>query len=152
MHQEAGLSLTRLNNVSVALRHDLRHRAETHSGSRSLRITLDGEGFADAGISQLIAVEPNTRYEFSAFYKAKDMDGAGDMQFAIYDGYRPTPLLMSGSLRDADFWKSASGSFVTPADTQLVKLTLVRVPAGRPIRGKLWIDGLRLVQSGMERP
>ena len=136
-----------VNGVAVAL--DPR---ETHSGSRSLRITLDGEGFADAGISQSIAVEPNTRYEFSAFYKAKDMDGAGDMQFAVYDGSRSTPLLMSGGLRNADFWKSASGSFVTPTDTQVVRLQLVRVPAGRPIRGKLWIDGLRLVQSGMERP
>jgi tetratricopeptide (TPR) repeat protein len=125
---------------------------ETHSGSRSIRITLDGEGFADAGISQLVAVQPDTRYEFSAFYKAKDMDGAGDMQFAVYDSYRATPLLMSEGLKNADFWKSVTGSFVTPAETQLVRLQLVRVPAGRPIRGKLWIDGLRLVQSGMEHP
>lgn len=125
---------------------------ETHSGSRSLRITLDGEGFADAGISQLVAVQPNTRYEFSAFYKAKDMDGAGDMQFAVYDRYNATPLLMSEGLKNADFWKSVTGSFVTPAETQLVRLQLIRVPAGRPIRGRLWIDGLRLVQSGMERP
>jgi len=125
---------------------------ETHSGSRSLRITLDGEGFADVGLSQLVAVQPNSWYEFSGFYKAKDMDGAGDMQFAVYDSLRGTPLLISGGLKDADFWKSVTGSFVTPAETLLVRVQLIRVPAGRPIRGKLWIDGLRLVQSGMERP
>ena len=136
-----------VQGVSIAL--DPR---ETHSGSRSLRFTLDGEGFADAGISQLVTVQPHTRYEFSAFYKARDMDGAGDMQFAVYDGYRATPLLMSEGLKNADFWKSVTGTFMTPADTQLVKLQLIRVPAGRPIRGKLWIDGLRLVQSGTEHP
>ncbi len=126
--------------------------SETHSGSRSLRITLDGAGFANAGIAQMVAVEPNTRYDFSAFYKAKDMDGAGAMQFAVVDAYNATPLFMSEDLRDADFWKNAGGSFVTPAGTQLVSVQLPRVPAGRPIRGKLWIDGLRLVQSGMEQP
>ena len=74
------------------------------------------------------------------------------MQFAVYDGYRATPLLMSEGLKNADFWKSVTGTFMTPADTQLVKLQLIRVPAGRPVRGKLWIDGLRLVQSGTEHP
>jgi tetratricopeptide (TPR) repeat protein len=136
-----------VQGVAVAL-----DPSETHSGSRSLRITLDGAGFDNPGIAQMVAVEPNARYEFSALYKAKDMDGAGAMQFAVLDAYRATPLFMSEDLRDADFWKNAGGSFVTPADTQLISVQLLRVPAGRPIRGKLWIDGLRLVQSGMEHP
>ncbi len=124
--------------------------SETHSGSRSLRITLDGAGVSDAGITQLVSVEPNTHYEFTAFYKAKDMDGAGAMQFAVHDAYKATPLFASEDLRDADFWKNAGGSFVTPAETHLVLVHVVRVPAGRPIRGRLWIDGLRLVQDATE--
>jgi carbohydrate binding protein with CBM4/9 domain len=136
-----------VEGVSVAL-----DPSETHSGSRSLRITMDGPGIANTGIAQMVAVEPNTRYDFSAFYKAKDMDGAGAMQFAVVDAYNATPLFMSEDLRDADFWKNAGGSFTTPAGTQLVSVQLLRVPPGRPIRGKLWIDGLRLVQSGTEQP
>ena len=132
-----------VRGISVAL-----DPSEAHSGSRSLRITLDGAGISDAGITQLVSVEPNTHYDFTAFYKAKDMDGAGAMQFAIHDAYKATPLFASADLRDADFWKNAGGSFVTPAETHLVIVHLVRVPAGRPIRGKLWIDGLRLVQGG----
>lgn len=134
-----------VRGVSVAL-----DAGETHSSSRSLRIVLDGAEISDAGISQFVNVEPNTRYDFTALYKAHDMDGAGAMQFAIHDAYRTTPLFVSEDLRNADFWKNAGGTFTTPADTHLVIVHVIRVPAGRPIRGKLWIDGLRLVQSGTE--
>jgi tetratricopeptide (TPR) repeat protein len=134
-----------IGGVAVAL-----DTSETRSSSRSLRIAIDGAGIADVGISQLVIVEPNTRYEFHAVYKAKEMDGAGAMQFAVHDAYRNTPLFTSEDLRNADFWKDAGGSFVTPVDTRLVRVHLIRVPPGRPIRGKLWIDGLRLIQSGAE--
>lgn len=121
---------------------------QAHSSSRSLGITFDGPGIDDAGISQVVAVEPNTSYEFSAFYKAEDMDGAGGMQFAIQDAYKQTSFFMSEDLRDADFWKKTGGSFTTGPDTELLMVRMVRVPSGSPIRGKLWIDGLQLVQSG----
>lgn len=131
--------------VSVAL-----DAGETHSSSRCLRLILDGAEISDVGISQFVNVEPNTRYDFTALYKAREMDGAGAMQFAIRDAYRFTPLFVSEDLRDVDFWKNAGGPFTTPADTHLVIVQVIRVPAGRPIRGKLWIDGLRLVRSGTE--
>jgi hypothetical protein len=96
---------------------------------------------------QLVPVEPDTRYEFSSFYKAADMDGAGAMQFAINDAYTDTPLFMSEDLRDADFWKEVGGNFTTGPDSHLIILRVARVPAGSPIRGKLWIDSLKLVRS-----
>jgi hypothetical protein len=120
---------------------------EAHSSSRSLRITFDGPGIYDAGISQVIAVDRNTSYDFSAFYKAQDMDGAGGMELALQDAYKQTSFLMSEDLRDADFWKKTGGSFTTGPDTELLIVRVVRVPAGSPIKGKLWIDGLRLTQS-----
>jgi len=125
---------------------------DAHSSSRSLRITFDGPGIADAGIRQLVPVEPNTSYEFSGFYKAQEMDGAGGPKFAIQDLYHETPFFMSEDLRDADFWRKTSGSFTTGPDTRLVVLRIARVPAGSPIRGKLWIDGLQLARSDNPRP
>jgi tetratricopeptide (TPR) repeat protein len=119
---------------------------EMHSGSRSLRISLDGPGISDAGLVQMIAVDPDTTYEFSGFYKAQDMDGAGGMEFAISDAYKNAPLFMSEDLRDADFWKEVGGSFRTGPDTNLLMLRVARVPVDSPIRGKLWIDGLKLVR------
>jgi len=132
--------------VSIAL-----DAGETRSGSRSLRIVLDGSGISDAGISQLVKVASNARYEFTAFYKAKEMDGAGAVRFAVHDAYRGTPLFVSSDLRDVDFWKNSGGTFETAADTQLIRVHVVRDPPGRPIRGKLWIDGLRLVKVETEK-
>lgn len=122
--------------------------SQPHASSRSLRVTFEGPGIYDAGISQVVAVEPNTSYEFSAFYKAADMDGAGGMELAIQDAYKGTSFLMSEDLRDADFWKKTGGSFTTAPDTELLIVRIVRAPAGSPIRGTLWIDGLQLVPSG----
>jgi tetratricopeptide (TPR) repeat protein len=131
-----------VRGVSLAL-----DPTELRSSSRTLRITLDGPGITDVGIVQLVPVEPDTRYEFSGFYKAQEMDGAGAMQFAINDAFKDTPLFMSEDLRDADFWKQVGGDFTTGPDCHLLILRVARVPAGSPIRGKLWIDSLKLVRS-----
>ena len=120
---------------------------ETHSSSRSLRVVFDGPGIEDAGIRQLVPVEPSTSYDFSGFYKAQEMDGAGGPQLAVQDLYHETAFFMSEELRDADFWKKTGGRFTTGADTHLIVVRIARVPAGSPIRGKLWIDGLKLVRS-----
>ena len=125
--------------------------SETHSSPRSLRIVFDGPGIDDAGIRQMVSVEPNTTYEFSGFYKASEMDGAGGTKFALQDLYRETSFYMSDELQNADFWKKVGGSFVTGPDTHMLVLRIARVPAGSPIRGKLWIDGLRLVAQDAHR-
>jgi tetratricopeptide (TPR) repeat protein len=117
---------------------------ETYSSARSLRVIFDGPGIEDAGIRQMVPVEPNTTYEFSAFYKAMEMDGAGGPRFAVQDLYHETSFFMSEDLQNADFWKKISGSFVTGPETRLIVVRIARVPAGSPIRGKLWLDGLQL--------
>jgi tetratricopeptide (TPR) repeat protein len=125
---------------------------EMHSGARSLRIVLDGPGISDAGIAQLVPVEPGTAYEFSGFYKAQDLDGAGGMVFAVNDAYKDTPLFTSEDLHDADYWKETGGTFMTGPQTSLILLRIARVPSGSPIRGKLWIDGLKLVRRSTPQP
>ena len=134
-----------VQGVTVAL-----DPTETHSSSRSLRISVDGAAISDAGIAQRVPVEPNRTYEFSAFYKAQDMDGAGSMQFAIHDAYTSTALFTSDDLKNVDFWKKTGGIFTTSAGTQLILVHVVRTPAGLPIRGTLWIDGLQLVEKGKD--
>ena len=119
---------------------------DAHSSSRSLRIVFDGPGIVDAGIRQLVPVDPNTNYEFSGFYKAQEMDGAGGPKFAIQDLYKETPFFMSDDLRDSDFWRKIDGAFTTGPDTHLLMVRIARIPAGSPIRGKLWIDGLQLTR------
>jgi len=126
---------------SVALTLD---PGDFHGGHRSLLITFDGPGVSDAGIRQFIAVEPSTLYEFSAYYKNGELEGAGGPHLTIQDAFTQAILYDSDELKEAGFWKSATGEFTTGADTRLLVLHVRRLPAGSPIRGKLWVDDFRL--------
>ena len=119
--------------------------SDFHGGHRSLLITFDGPGVTDAGIRQFIAVRPDTLYEFSAYYKNGEIEGAGAPHLTIQDFYTKAVLYDSDELKEAGFWKSATGDFTTGADTKLVVLHVRRLPEGSPIRGKLWVDDFRLV-------
>jgi len=113
-------------------------------GRRSLSITFEGPGINDAGIQHLISVQPRTPYDFSAYFKAADFEGAGGVQIVLRDVYTGVPLYTSDPLKDADFWKEVHARIVTPPSTTLLVLSIERSPAGSPIRGKLWLDDFQL--------
>ncbi len=119
--------------------------SDFHSGTRSLLIAFDGPGVSDAGIRQFVAVQPNTTYEFSAFYKSGGMEGAGGPHIVIQDVYTQAVLYDSDELKEAGFWKSVGGEFTTGDNCKLLVLHIRRVPEGSPIRGKLWVDDFGLV-------
>jgi hypothetical protein len=118
--------------------------SDFHGGHRSLLISFDGPGVNDAGIRQFIAVQPNTLYEFSAYYKNGELEGAGGPHLTLQDAYTQAVLYDSDELKEAGFWKSATGEFTTSADCKLLVLHVRRLPRGSPIRGKLWIDDFHL--------
>jgi hypothetical protein len=120
---------------------------DSHAGRQSLTITFDGPGIIDAGIYQLVAVQPSTTYQFSVYYKNVEMEGAGGPHFTIQDMYTQAIYYESDELIDAGFWKSAEGDFTTGPDCKLVVLHIRRLPAGSPIRGKLWIDDFHLTRK-----
>jgi hypothetical protein len=113
-------------------------------GHRSLSLSFEGPGISDAGFRQFIPVEPETTYEFSAYYKAADFEGVGGPEITLRDAYTRAPLYVSEPLRDADFWKEAYSKVTTPKTTTLLVLTIERSPAGSPIRGKLWLGDFTL--------
>jgi len=136
-----GLDWQYQKQQSVALTLD---PSDFHGGRRSLLITFDGPGIVDAGIAQMIPVQPNTAYEFSAYYKNGEIEGAGGPHFAIEDMYDQTVYYDSDELKETGFWKSVNGEFTTGPDCKLLILHVRRLPAGSPIRGKLWIDDFHL--------
>jgi hypothetical protein len=118
-------------------------------GNRSLLITFDGSGVSDAGIYQFVAVQPNTTYEFSAYYKNGEFEGAGGPHFTIQDVVTQAVLWESDELKEAgESWKSVNGEFTTTDDCKLLVLRVRRLPEGNPIRGKLWVGDFRLVAQG----
>ena len=121
--------------------------ADFHGGQRSLLINFDGPGITDAGIYQLIPVQPSTTYVFSAYYKNGELGGAGGPHLTIQDNYSQAVYYDSDELKDAGFWKSVNGEFTTSPDCKLVVLHVRRLPAGSPIRGKLWVDDFHLARK-----
>jgi len=119
----------------------------TISGNQSLAIALDGPGVGDLGIRQLIPVEANTNYEFSAYFKADDLQGAGGVRLVIEDRYSAANYFSSEELKDADYWKLMRGEFSTGPDSRLLVLRLQHLPAEAAIRGRLWLDGFRLIKE-----
>lgn len=132
----------KLAGVSFAL-----DPTESHLGTRSLLISFSGMAIDDVGLRQLVPVNSNTRYEFSAYFKAPHMEGAGGARFAVQDFYTGTTFFLSDDLKNAEVWKQVNGTFTSGPDTKLLVICVQHVPAESPIRGNLWIDGVRLVAS-----
>lgn len=123
-----------------------------HTGHSSLYITFDSQGLEDAGIRQFIPVQPGKTYDFSGYYKADDLECAGGPQLTLQDAYTGKTFFASEDMGNVDFWKQVHGTFTTAADSKLLVLRVRRVPARAPIKGRLWIDDLRLAPIQQEEP
>ena len=136
-----GFDWTYVNRTGVR---PLLDPSDFRGGHRSLSLTFLGPGINDAGIQQLIPVHGATTYNFSAYYKSADFEGAGGPKIVLRDAYTGAPLYASDPLNDADFWKEVHSRVTTPDSTTLLLLAIERVPAGSPIRGELWLDDFEL--------
>jgi hypothetical protein len=121
--------------------------SEFYNGTRSLSVTFDGQNPADAGILQFVVVKPLTEYEFSAESRTEDIDSASGPRFAIVDAYTNASFVLTDDLLGTNPWRLQQARFQTGPNTNLVLLKIVRQPAEALIRGKLWIDDLRLVEK-----
>jgi hypothetical protein len=124
--------------------------SDFRQGQRSLSISFEGPGISDAGVRQWIPVRGGTTYEFTAYYKSSEFQGAGGPQFVLRDLYTGQALYTSDPLNGADFWKAVHSSFTTPVSTAMLVLNIERIPAGSPIRGKLWVDDFQLSPESSE--
>jgi len=139
-----GFDWSYLSNPHVALAVDT---SEFHSGTRALSITFDGQNPPDAGIYQFIPVKPNIQYEFSAAYKTEELVTASGPRFAIADAYTDASYVLTDDSMGTNPWRLQQARFQSGPNTQLVMLKITRDPAGPLIRGKLWIDDLKLVEK-----
>jgi hypothetical protein len=119
-----------------------------YGGTRSLSVTFDGRNAPDAGIAQFIPVKPDTDYEFSAESSTQDIDSASGPRFAITDAYTTTvSYVLTDDLLGTNPWHRQQARFHTGPGTNLLFLKVIRQPAAPLIRGKLWIDDVRLVEA-----
>jgi hypothetical protein len=118
-----------------------------YSGTRSLSVTFDGRSVSEARIAQFIPVKPDTDYEFSAESRTQDIDSASGPRFALADAYTNISYVLTDDLLGTNPWHLQQARFHTGPNTNLLFVKIVRQPAEPLIRGKLWIDDLRLVKK-----
>lgn len=116
------------------------------SGTRSLSVTFNGRNAADGGITQLVPVKPGTDYEFSAQSKTQDIDSASGPRFAVGDAYTLSSYALTDDLLGSNPWHKQKARFHTGPTTNLIFVKITRQPPGPLIRGKLWVDDLRLIE------
>jgi tetratricopeptide (TPR) repeat protein len=121
--------------------------SEFHSGTRSLSVTFDGLNPSEVGIAQVIPVKPDTEYEFSAECKTEALESASGPRFAITDAYSKASYVLTDDVLETSPWRLQQAQFHTGANTRLVLLKIVRQPANPLIRGKIWIDDLKLTEK-----
>lgn len=117
--------------------------SEAHQGSRALAVEFDGSP-SDAGIVQLVPVQPNTSYVLRAFVKSPEFAGVSGPRLAVDDMNQGSRLLLGEELGGASDWRQTSGTFTTGASTQVIALRLVREPAKTRVRGRLLLDDVSL--------
>lgn len=118
-----------------------------YGGTRSLSVTFDGRNAPEAGIAQFIPVKPDTDYEFSAESRTQDIDSASGPRFAIADAYTDFSYVLTDDLLGTNPWHKQHARFHTGPTTNLLFLKVIRQPAAPLIRGKLWIDDVRLAEA-----
>ena len=118
-----------------------------HSGGRSLSLFYDGHPAYDAGWTQLVPVQADTGYEFSAWIKSENIISSSGPRIAIADAYTGANLLLTDDVLDTHPWHEIKSAFRVPEGTELLAVKFVRAPADTRIRGRIWIDDLRLVKK-----
>lgn len=118
--------------------------SDFHGGSRSMEVAFDGFPVGEIGMEQWVPVRPDTQYDFSAFFKTEDMEGAGGPVFLVQDQQSAEIYFTSPFLVGAEIWREVSGTFRTGPNAKLISLRLVRQPADNVIKGKLWVDDVEI--------
>ena len=120
---------------------------QARQGSRSLLVSFDGEALVDIGVSQLIALDANTRYSFRAYVKSDNIFAAHGPRFVISTVDTRSSLLLTDELLGTSAWKQVGGTFATDPTTRMVLLKVMRAPGAGRITGRFWIDAVSLVRE-----
>jgi len=115
-----------------------------HGGTRSLALQIDGQDLQDFSVHQLVAVQAGANYRLSAWLHAEELEAARGVRLVVSDHYSHAQLLLTDEVIGSFPWRQIAGDFTVPADTQLLDVYLTRSPANGVIRGRLWVDDVRI--------
>jgi tetratricopeptide (TPR) repeat protein len=125
------------------------YRSATHS----LLVQFSGKANVDyRNVFQFVRVQPNHPYHLSWSMKTQGMTTDSGLRMEVRDLYDPRALdQFSDSLTGTtDSWSTSSMDFRTGPKTQVIVVTVARVPSAKldnQIAGKGWVDDVSLVSA-----
>jgi hypothetical protein len=126
-------------------------------GARSLRLAFSTSGTLDfRNISQLVTVEPQTRYRITYYVRTEDLKSAATLATEVVDASQPERVLAASEPLEigTSDWRAVALDFTTGAETRAVTLRIVSPPcpaATCPIFGKVWYDNFNLQRAAAAR-
>lgn len=120
-------------------------------GTRSLRLAFNAPGTINfRNISQLVVVEPQTRYRLEYYVRTEDLKGTATLAVEVVDAARPEHVVVASEplkIGTTPDWQAVRLDFTTGAQAQALTLRVVGLPcsdATCPIFGKVWYDNFNL--------
>jgi tetratricopeptide (TPR) repeat protein len=115
-----------------------------HSGNRSLSIAFDGAP-EDSGAFQLVPARANTKYRFSGFMMSDNVETTSPPRFSIVGvKHSNPPYMLTDGVQGSTGWREFDGEFTTGPEPDLLLVRIARSPSKPLIRGRIWVDDLRL--------
>jgi hypothetical protein len=125
---------------------------QRRSGTRSLRIIFNGFSRPNYyNVSQLVVIEPQTRYRFEGYVRTQDLKSGGTplIEIANADDGKVLGAAAPFPLGRTD-WQPISIEFSTPEKTEGIQVRTNRAFCGEvcPIFGIIWYDDFNLQRLG----
>ena len=123
---------------------------QVHRGSRSLRIVFQVRSRLDSvNLSQLVPVQPDTKYDFECYVKTQELVSAGTPVVTLVDAMDGSVVATSEPAPSGTSdWQRVALTFKTGAKTEALLLRINRASCGEnpvcPIFGTLWYDDFNL--------
>jgi tetratricopeptide (TPR) repeat protein len=131
----------------TAIGYDSRIR---HAGKRSLRVDIPKNDYsAFVGVCQSVVLEPNSTYEFSTWFRTKDLANDGGIFFRLtHPGGQAGKDVVTPMLGGTNEWAKISVDWTSTDHPQASQVCLSKAPGeeSRQRPGVAWVDDVSLVK------
>ena len=121
-----------------------------HGGTHALLITFNGRPVGDMGLHQTVPVDDSQCYELSGFVRTSELEGVSGPRLVLRDVKRSRVYAASSDVTGTHGWEELRKTFRTGPETHFLDLAIGRERPETAIRGRAWVDDLRLTPVGQE--
>ncbi|MBZ5628079.1 MAG: tetratricopeptide repeat protein [Acidobacteriia bacterium] len=136
-----------MRNENAALEVD---NSTIHGGTHALLITFNGQPVGDIGLRQIVPVDGDQCYEFSAFMRTSELESVGGPRFSLQDVKTARAYVLTEDMTGTHGWEERRQTFRTEPGSHFLELKIVRDRPNTAIRGRAWADDLRLTRAEPE--